>query len=68
MYFFHLRDGTELVRDSEGRELDCDDRALDEAKRLAAQYAKAMPRGTRPNLVVEVVIRPRRVGNIPLPQ
>lgn len=67
-YFFHLRDGTELVHDSEGRELDCDDRALDEARRLAAQYARAMREGTRPDLVVEVVTRPRRVvGNIPLP-
>lgn len=67
-YFFNLRDGKELVHDSEGRELDCDDRALDEARRMAAQYAKAIRQGTRPELVVEVVARPRRlVGNVPLP-
>jgi len=66
--FFHLRDGKQLVHDSEGRELDCDDRALDKAKRLAAQYARAMPQGTRPDLVVELVASARRiVGTIPLP-
>jgi len=67
-YFFNLRDGKELVHDNEGRELDSDDRALAEAKRIAVQYAKAMRQGTRHDLVVEVVAQPRRVvGNVPLP-
>lgn len=67
-YFFNLRDGKELVRDSDGRELDSDELALDEGKRVAAHYAKAVRQGTRHDLVVEVLARPRRfVGNIPLP-
>lgn len=67
-YFFNLRDGKELVHDNQGRELASDDRALDVGREVAAHYARAMRQGTRHDLVVEVVARPRRVvGNIPLP-